>query len=470
MLDFSTNLYPSTITVSGIQGTIPSTPGSVKVTINNFSHTWPDDVAIALVGPTGAALTIQDGAGAGTAMTNVTYTLSDRGAAHLPDSTAWAAGTYKPTSYYESFAFPAPGPAASGHPGPSNGGTATFSTVFGGTNPNGDWKLFVIDVADGDTGSISGGWSLEITPFAVPANDAPVDINGDGKTDYVTIRNTGGGANGQATWYTSFADGFPTNPTDWGIASDQFVPADFDGDGKDDFAVFRPSSGVFYIVRSGTSTMFTEQFGQNGDDASVVGDYTGDNIDDLAVYRDGATPSDVSRWYYRSIGSPPGFQTIPWGQGGDFPAPGDYDGDGKYDFVVQREDSNGVNGRFWVRLATGTQYSLWFGLRDDSVVPGDYDGDGKTDVAVARFDNGQIRWEFEPSGTAGHSVISDTWGVAATDWIAQGDYDGDGQTDYGIYRPGSPGTFYVMTPIDRRIWTRIWGEASDFPAANYNVH
>src|SRR4051812_34105625 len=55
------NPYPSTIAVSGLSGTIPTTPGSVKVTINGFSHTFPDDVAMLLVGPTGAALLIQDG-------------------------------------------------------------------------------------------------------------------------------------------------------------------------------------------------------------------------------------------------------------------------------------------------------------------------------------------------------------------------------------------------------------------------
>src|SRR5947208_10924784 len=54
--------YPSNITVSGLSGTIPATAGSVKVTINGFSHTYPDDVGILLVGPTGAALLLQDGA------------------------------------------------------------------------------------------------------------------------------------------------------------------------------------------------------------------------------------------------------------------------------------------------------------------------------------------------------------------------------------------------------------------------
>ena len=38
--------------------------------------------------------------------------------------------------------------------------------------------------------------------------------------------------------------------TQWGIAEDKPQAGDFDGDGKDDLAVFRPSTGVWYILRS----------------------------------------------------------------------------------------------------------------------------------------------------------------------------------------------------------------------------
>jgi len=346
----------------------------------------------------------------------------------------------------------------------------------------------------GNGGTGNGPYEVRMQDITVgggptpPANDAPVDMNGDGKSDYVVVRSAGG-QSGQITWWTMFSanapipappeeqaltapsDGAPTTPTNWGVSDDFFVPADYDGDGKDDFAVWRPGpNAVFYIVRSATATMYTEQFGQTGDDPTVVGDYTGDNRDDIAVYRDGTNPGDQSTWFYRSIGSPPGVQSIPWGQSGDTPAPGDYDGDSKYDFVIQRPDSNGVNGRFWVREADGLQYSQWFGLANDSVVPGDYDDDGKTDFAVARNDNGTIRWDFEPSGTAGVTVVTDTWGVTATDTIAQADHDGDGKTEYVVWRPGSPGVFYVMTPVTRRIWTQPWGMTGDIAVANYNEH
>lgn len=164
--------YPSTINVSGI-GTIPNTPGSVQVTLHNFNHTFPEDLGIVLVGPTGDALMLFDGAGGGTPAVNLTFTISDTAANYFP-TTALSSGTYKPTLYYLD-SFPAPGPGTSyANPGPSGGGTATFASVFGGTNANGDWNLFVFDFVGGDSGSISGGWSITFV-----SNDA----DGDGVPD-----------------------------------------------------------------------------------------------------------------------------------------------------------------------------------------------------------------------------------------------------------------------------------------------
>ena len=144
--------YPSTVTVAGV-GTILATAGSVQVTINGFSHTFPGDVGIVLVGPTGAACSLQDGAGDDPDMVDVTYTLSDTGATQLPDTGTWGPGTYKPTAYVED-SFPAPGPGTTyGNPGPAGGGTATFASIFGGTNANGVWSLYVVDFAAGDAGA-----------------------------------------------------------------------------------------------------------------------------------------------------------------------------------------------------------------------------------------------------------------------------------------------------------------------------
>jgi subtilisin-like proprotein convertase family protein len=191
--DANATPYPSNISVAGL-GRISGRPGSVQVTINDFSHSSPNDVGIVLVAPPGSpgtgALLVQDGAGEDPDMVNVTYALSDTGLSVLPDLTAWSGGTYKPTSYYTDDSFPLPGPlTAYDNPGPA-GMAATFASVFGGRNPNGDWTLYVRDFARSGAGTIAGGWSLTITTdvgcgsLTPPAT--PIPTAGD------THRDTGG--------------------------------------------------------------------------------------------------------------------------------------------------------------------------------------------------------------------------------------------------------------------------------------
>ncbi|MDQ3220432.1 MAG: VCBS repeat-containing protein [Acidobacteriota bacterium] len=305
------------------------------------------------------------------------------------------------------------------------------------------------------------------------ANDAVVDRNGDGRTDYVVVRNTGGGPNGQLTWFTKISGGNPSFSRQFGVAGTDGAPGgpggdiilagDYDGDLMDDITVFRPSNGTFYILQTATLTIRIDQLGQGGDDPSIVGDYDGDGRDDPAVYREGAQ----STWFYRT--SPGAFFTaVNWGTTDDFVAPGDYDGDGRADFVVQRVD--GTAGRFFRRLSGGDFDSVLFGLSDDFVVPGDYDGDGRTDIAVLRANAGGFYvWDFEPSGTAGTTVVSDIWGMAASDLPTQGDYNGDGRTEYSVFRQ-TTGTFFNMTVGTRNQFSEQWGMGGDFPVALYNTH
>jgi hypothetical protein len=432
--------YPSNITVSGLSGTIPATPGSVKVTFHGWSHSFPDDVGMVLKGPTGAALLLQDGVGEGDPETDVTYTLSDDGAAQMPDD-AWGPGTYKPTAYYTGDSFPSPGPLlAYNHPGPAmGGGTATFTSTFGGTNPNGVWSLYVVDFVAGDEGVISGGWSIDIAGAVTPPEGGhPVfDFDGDGKSDYGVNRVDGG----NMSWYLQRSTGGFTG-TNWGSASDIPVPGDYDGDNKWDIAIWRPGTpGIFYILQSGTNALQVVAFGQTGDDPRITQDYDGDGKVDPSVARsEGGTLS------FYSQRTTAGFTGVAFGNAAtDVPIRGDFDGDGKADIGVYRGSTGSpANAFFIIGSSNGALISQsWGNGATDYVVPADFDGDHKTDFAVWRGKaGGDGGWYWLAS--ADSSFHATGFGLAAVDVPAPGDYDGDGKTDQAVWRTGAPGVFFTL--------------------------
>ena len=85
-----------------------------------------------------------------------------------------------------------------------------------------------------------------------------------------------------------------------------------------------------------------------------------------------------------------------FGQNGDKPVVGDYDGDGKQDLSVFR-------GGIWYRInsSDGSFYAESFGIDTDMPVPADYDGDNRDDIAVFRPSNGN--WYFHNSGNGQYS-------------------------------------------------------------------
>src|SRR4029434_9183584 len=143
------NPYPSVINVSNI----PIQIAKVTVKLNLLSHTFPSDIDVLLVGPQGQTAIIMSDVGGSTPVNGITLTLDDAAASPLPAGVL-TTGTFQPTNSVLGDTFPAPAPAP---------GNNSALAVFNGTNPNGQWRLFVFDDAGLDLGSFAGGWTLSIT-------------------------------------------------------------------------------------------------------------------------------------------------------------------------------------------------------------------------------------------------------------------------------------------------------------------
>jgi large repetitive protein len=166
------NPYPSSIVVSNL-GAI----SDLDVQLQNVSHTYPDDIEVAVTGPNGISFLLMDGAGGGNDLTGLALVFNDGAAAQMPDSDPIGGNFWKPAAHDTLRDFAAPGPLATGflNPGPTAGGAAQLS-AFNGSNPNGTWRLWVQDSSSGDSGQIAGGWTLDITASGPPQLSPPTDV------------------------------------------------------------------------------------------------------------------------------------------------------------------------------------------------------------------------------------------------------------------------------------------------------
>ncbi|MDQ3747931.1 MAG: VCBS repeat-containing protein, partial [Acidobacteriota bacterium] len=277
-------------------------------------------------------------------------------------------------------------------------------------------------------------------------------------------------------WYVSKSSGGYSS-VKWGLATDDLVPGDYDGDGKTDLAVYRKGAGgslfnivnnTWYILRSSDNTFLARQWGRGGGfiyDTPVPADYDGDGKTDLAVYPLSDAGGERSSFVILQSSTDLGV-IIQWGTNLDRRVPADYDGDGKADLAVYRDDfyfgSTQVGIWYILQSSNGAIRVERFGLPTDRLVPADYDGDGKTDIAVYRPSNG---FWYRLNSSDG-SFNATQFGLSS-DKPTPADYDGDGKTDIAVFRP-SIGIWYLQRSTQGFL-AQLFGFGDDVPIPNIFV-
>lgn len=247
------------------------------------------------------------------------------------------------------------------------------------------------------------------------------------------------------------------NVTKLGIARlNSSIPSgklfDYDGDGKADVSVFRPSENRWYILRSSDQGVTERQFAAAGD-VAVPADFDGDRKTDIAIYR----PASADWW---SLSSQSGSQiNANWGQVNARPLPSDFDGDGKHDYIYFLPSNS-----TWYRFgSTVGAAHVVFGTTGDKPLIGDFDGDGKSDPAIYRPSTGEWWWQ----SSVDNVQRATRWGIVS-DIPTAADFDGDGKTDFAVYRPSS-GTWYIYNSSTNLATILNFGLSDDRPvAADYD--
>jgi len=282
-------------------------------------------------------------------------------------------------------------------------------TTDGGIN----WT--VLTELGGETIPSLGTISFSNLPVPAPTPEDFVldsgDYNGDGTDDIAIFRSSSGlwAVRGITRAY-------------FGTSSDIPVPGDYDGDGSTEIGIFRSASGLWAVkgvtrVYFGSTDDIPVPFSSNPSSACIPG-----------IFRESS-----SLWALR------GLTRIYFGSSGDWPIPGDYDGDGTREIGIFRETS----GLWAIRALT----RIYFGNSNDTTTPGDYDGDGAWEAGVFRPATGL--WAIRG--------VTRSYFGGNTDDPVPADYGGDGSDDIGIFR-NSSGLWAI-----RGVTRAYFGTTGDIP-------
>jgi len=178
-----------------------------------------------------------------------------------------------------------------------------------------------------------------------------------------------------------------TNTKTIGYGNPQDFPfmGDWDCDGVDTPGLYRRSDGFAYLRNSNTTGIadISFRFGNPGD-LPLVGDFDDDDCDSLSIYR----PSEARFYIINRLGANggglgPADFSFDYGNPGDIPVAGDWDGDGT-DSPGLRRPSDGF---VYLRNSNTTgiaDISYFYGDAGDLPVAGDWDNNGSDTLGLFR--------------------------------------------------------------------------------------
>ncbi|MFD2932325.1 M64 family metallopeptidase [Spirosoma flavum] len=340
------------------------------------------------------------------------------------------------------------------------------------------------------------------------------DFNGDGKSDLLVHNDN------SIMIYRSNGSQFDVVfstvervPGSWQFKpNDQFYIGDFNGDGKDEVAIFNGvdwsmeylglladdgHNGLKLIARYDNS-MPNWDFKKN--DKFYVSDFNGDGKKDLIVFN-GADWSIPYLGMLQSSGT--GFNVIQrydanlanWQMTkGDKFYVGDFDGNGKDDLYVFNGDNWSIPYLSMLR-SNGTSYTMvhrydanlagWQMTKGDKFYVGDFNGDGKADIYVSNGQNWNIAYlaMMASNGTSLTMVRrydgnAPGWQMRKNDQYFVGDINGDNKADLFVYNYQDWSKEYLGTMISsgsdlacswREDWVGEWnlGSVDRFLVCNF---
>jgi hypothetical protein len=186
----------------------------------------------------------------------------------------------------------------------------------------------------------------------------------------------------------------------FGNPGDLPMMGDWDGDGIDTPGLYRQSDGFVYLRNSNTQGIAdTRFFFGNPGDVPLAGDFDGDGFDTVSIFR----PSEGKVYVINALGENDGGLGAAdlsyfFGNPGDKPFVGDFDGDGIETIGLHRESTGFVYFRNSHTQGIADN-SFFFGDPGDRLVAGDWTGAGFDTPALFRPSNST--WFFRHTNTEG---------------------------------------------------------------------